>query len=249
MTNKAEELYKEKKYEDCISLFEQILQEEKKALVDIYAKLAISHRMIKNFDQSEEILKKGLELYPDNNWLIIELAALRNRQERWEEAVELWGKAKSQSNNFSELNYERYFKALESCSNSNTKKIKAEASLKFPNNVNFSTKHSKESKLDNIRRDIKNAKDLWEFDRLHDLYEDALKLNIDFLPEYFLFLSDTGQLDILYVKTQHYGFKLCNSFPELEGILDFVFNEYEPALSKEPSSNSLINSLIYYTNR
>ena len=39
MTNKAEELYKEKKYEDCISLFEQILQEEKKALVDIEKQL------------------------------------------------------------------------------------------------------------------------------------------------------------------------------------------------------------------
>ena len=79
MINKVEELYKEKKYEACIPVFEQILQEEQKALVDIYAKLAISYRMIKRFDKSEEILKKGLEAYPENNWLIIEFAVLRNK--------------------------------------------------------------------------------------------------------------------------------------------------------------------------
>ncbi len=104
--------YKAKNWQKTISTYQYILKNKYKEIpVELYAKLAIAQRFVKDYNGSEETLKKGLEEFPEHISLLIEHAALENVRENWEEAIKLWERAKSQFPKFSDLNYKRYSKA------------------------------------------------------------------------------------------------------------------------------------------
>jgi len=260
MTNleKVNELYKTKKYEDCIPLFKEIYSTKEEISVDIFARFSISCRMIKDFKKSEEIINKGLEEFPENNWLTIELAALRNREEKWGDAVKLWEKVKNNSKEFSELNFERYLIALYAIKNKQkVKTILKEALLKFPNNKMFLEKATDVPTT--YKHDINILKTRWDFYGINDYYHNSLKENNKLLFEYFIFLADTGQLNKVYKLIQNYDFSyledLINSTTyksdkknNMQYLLNYYKNDFIPNLVNI-SPDSLESKIIYFINQ
>ncbi len=83
MKEKADLLYKDKKWNKAHKIYSEILNNNFDPPVDVYAKLAIVQRFLKEYDNSEETLKIGLLKFPDAPSLIIEYAALENVKKNW----------------------------------------------------------------------------------------------------------------------------------------------------------------------
>src|SRR5690606_15508019 len=100
--------YKNKNYQKAVEVFEGFDAGGKYYLAEFYAKISAAYRMSKNHSKAEEILNHASKIYPNNVKLLIELAALRNVQKKWQEAICVWGGAFTLSDEWSNLNYKRY---------------------------------------------------------------------------------------------------------------------------------------------
>ncbi len=159
--NQLNELLAEKKWDEIILIGENSIKNNSDNL-DTFVKLAISYRHTGQLINARKILKKGLNLEPQNSNILIEIAALENETENWVAAVQTWEKVKNLTQSFSELNYQRYAKALiysnEEGIFSDSADLKIQLDVKVKNDKQLK-KHlirSLKTRLTNIRNTERN---------------------------------------------------------------------------------------------
>jgi glycerophosphoryl diester phosphodiesterase len=111
---KADELRKSKKwaeaeklYADCLNAYPLVVP------VEVYKGITICQRMLKKYEICEKTLNDSLKIFPNHVGLMIEYAALYNNLKKWDKAQLYWEMAYYLvDGNFSELNFNRYFKCL-----------------------------------------------------------------------------------------------------------------------------------------
>jgi len=105
----ADNLRKEKRWHDAKVLYESIYSDYKDSPpIEIFYRIAIVYRNLRNYTKAESIIKIGLSLVPNDLKLMVELAAIKNRKGQFNEAFFIWCKVIRMSNeNISDINIKR----------------------------------------------------------------------------------------------------------------------------------------------
>lgn len=226
---KAIEKYKIKDYEEAINYFDKYIKSNStssKELLDSFVKKSICHRFEKDYEKAENIINEGFKLFPNNDLLNIELATLRNRQERWSEAVVLWENIKKHSSEFSELNYERYIQALDNLNDRyKTRNIVYEAYRKFSSNsdIDFYRKKYKFNIAVQFFGHSRSFKDTFPTFKKYILdSNDSKFVNID------IFIHTWSEKEHSTIKPHYKKDIEYAGKPLLDEDIEFIKNNYNP---------------------
>lgn len=244
--------YKAKNFKLAAELYRRIYEDYKMLALDDLLKLAISERLTGNFKKSHEIIIKALEHHPNKREVYVEYAALESKKGNFEKANELWFKARSLGNQFSELNYRRHIETLNKIGDKRFSSILLEAIYYYPECQHFKTTRriiemKERDKLNSeVSSEIEAARDLWDFEKIAFLYDRAASIDISNLPDLIRNLCDTGKLDYVEKKLTKTEFQVISHFTELDNISSFVFNEFRAA--DHIPENDVCARLIKFTN-
>lgn len=105
LKDRLKEMYSQGKYLEAGKILEKLIEIIKgDRLYDLYIGLASCYKMQERYEEAEKLLKKAIEINPENNWAYTDLVILYRDQRRFKEAVKHFKKI----NNNSSLDYGFY---------------------------------------------------------------------------------------------------------------------------------------------
>ncbi|CAM5217410.1 glycerophosphodiester phosphodiesterase family protein [Alishewanella longhuensis] len=113
LANFGKQSFEKKAWQAVVDKFLPVVEQSAACChFDLVYRLAIALRRLQRFEESEQILMLGLKAYPNHHNIYIELAALENQRENWQQALQYWYKAFHIAEAFSIMSYQRLTKAI-----------------------------------------------------------------------------------------------------------------------------------------